>query len=82
MNIFWKKKRFRRVCSALRGIGCKVWCPGANDVAELTTSGATVTADFGVTTVLGLNLVSTGFLGENGFLTATEGTAAAPTAAP
>src|SRR5262249_38424615 len=50
--------------------------PGANDVAEFTTSGATVTVLPITAVVLGLNVVSTGILAVQGHLTATEGTAA------
>ena len=76
MNIFWNKTvtsgSFTSAANWVQGV-----VPGANDVAELTTSGATVTDNVGTTTtVLGLNLVSTGILDVDGFLTATEGTVA------
>jgi hypothetical protein len=75
MNIFWKKTvtsgSFTSAANWVQGV-----IPGANDVAELTTSGATVTDNGTAITVLGLNLVSTGILAVNGDLTATEGTAA------
>jgi fibronectin-binding autotransporter adhesin len=73
MNIFWKNTvtsgSFTSAANWVQGV-----VPGANDVAELTTSGATV-IDNTTTTVLGLNLVSTGILAVQGNLTATEGTA-------
>jgi fibronectin-binding autotransporter adhesin len=74
MNIFWKKTIpsgfFGTTANWVQGA-----VPGANDVAELTTTGADVTEDT-TNTVLGLNLVSTGILEiDDGFLTATEGTA-------
>ena len=73
---FWNKTvtsgSFTSAANWVQGV-----VPGANDVAELTTSGATVTDNVGTTTtVLGLNLVSTGILDVDGFLTATEGTVA------
>ena len=76
MNIFWKNTvasgSFTSAANWVQGV-----VPGANDVAELTTSGATVIDNFlTTTTVLGLNLVSTGILAVKGNLTATEGTAA------
>ena len=76
MNIFWKNTvtsgSFTSAANWVQGV-----VPGANDVAELTTSGAKVIDNFGTTTtVLGLNLVSTGILAVKGNLTATEGTAA------
>lgn len=54
MNIFWNKTvtsgSFTSAANWVQGV-----VPGANDVAELTTSGATVTDNVGTTTtVLGL----------------------------
>ena len=76
MNIFWKNTvtsgSFTSAANWVQGV-----VPGPNDVAELTTSGANVIDNSGTTTtVLGLNLVSTGILAVKGNLTATEGTAA------
>jgi hypothetical protein len=78
MNIYWngsvKSGSFTSTSSWVHGV-----VPGAADVAELTTSGATAFV-LSPDTVLGLNVVSGAVVTTESRLTLTEGTATGPAA--